>query len=255
MSRMPVVFIGHGSPMNALEDNDFTKNWRAIAAKLPRPQAILCISAHWFTEHQLVGASPQPEMIDDFYGFPAALSQVRYPAPGSPDLARRIAGLFPGGIGINTGRGLDHGVWSVLTHMYPEADIPVVPLSVNATNTPAESYRAGQWLRPLRDEGILILGSGNVVHNLRLMNRGMVGGYPWAIEFDNYIKNAIVSGDHRAVYNLRRAGEALKKSFHHRDHFDPLLYFLGAAEANEPVAVYNQEYVMGSMSMTSYVIG
>lgn len=254
MNSMPVLFVGHGSPMNIVENNRFTQGWAAIAQKIPRPQSILCISAHWYGS-EAVSSTHAPDTIHDFYGFPQELYHVEYPAPGAPDLADRVVDLFNGSIGVDPQRGLDHGAWSVLRFMYPEADIPVCQLSVSATHTPLESYKAGQRLRVLRKEGVLILGSGNIVHNLSLVGWDMAGGYGWADVFDAYIENALKKNRHDNVINYHKAGLASQKAVYYRDHFDPLLYVLGAAGADPVLQVFNNERVLGSVSMTSYLIG
>ncbi len=254
MSKMPVVFVGHGSPMNIVENNSFTKSWQSLGKALPVPKAIICVSAHWFEKGEKVSSTLSPKTIYDFYGFPPQLYQLTYPAPGAPGLAGRLHSRSKGNIGLNHDRGLDHGAWSVLYHMYPKADIPVCQLSVNAGFSPFESYQAGQWLAALREEGVLILGSGNVVHNLALINWEMEGGYPWADAFDQYIINAVTKGQHEDVINFSSQDTA-KKAFYYRDHFDPLLYALGATDKEEPVQVFNSERVLGSLSMTSFIIG
>jgi len=251
--KMPVVFVGHGSPMNIIERNRFTEGWIQMAAKLPKPRAIVCISAHWFTDGQSVSTAEQPETIYDFYGFPEELYQLTYPAPGAPATAGRVAGLLGPATGKESRRGLDHGAWSVLRFMFPQADIPVFQLSVNQLNSPQASYQAGGKLKPLRDEGVLILGSGDVVHNLQLVNWEMPNGYPWAESFDAYIKGALLAHNADEVINYERAGIREQKSFYYRDHFDPLLYCLGATEASDSVEVYNEATVLGALSMTSYL--
>lgn len=255
MDRMPVVFVGHGSPMNSLEKNRFTRGWQALAASLPRPEAILCISAHWYGKGNAVSSAVQPKTLHDFYGFPEALYAIGYPAPGAPALAGRVASLFAHNIVAMPDRGLDHGAWSVLRYMVPQADIPVCQLSVNEGLSPAESYATGRMLRPLRESGVLILGSGNIVHNLGLMDWDSKGGYPWADAFDAYIRRAITQGRHADAIDYARAGESAAQAFAYRDHYDPLLYALGATEEGEPVRVVNDARVLGSMSMTSYRIG
>ncbi|QQO08781.1 4,5-DOPA dioxygenase extradiol [Breznakiella homolactica] len=255
MKRMPVVFAGHGSPMNIVEQNQFTRGWAAMAEALPKPEAILCVSAHWFGPWDAVSETGTPETIHDFYGFPEELYAVQYPAPGAPDLARRTVSLMGPGTEADSRRGLDHGAWSVLHCMYPGADIPVCQLSVNAGNSPMESYLAGQKLSPLREEGVLILGSGNIVHNLSLVDWNRSGGYPWADEFDGYIRAAVEEGRYDAAVNYDAAGPSARRAFSSRDHYDPLLYTLGAADSGDPVRIFNSERVMGSLSMTSYIIG
>lgn len=254
MPKMPVVFVGHGSPMNVIEENTFTQGWKDMAQSIPRPKAIVCISAHWYGMGEKVSAAAKPETIYDFYGFPPALYQVKYEAPGAPQLAYEILGLLGEGVYLDNERGLDHGAWSVLHSMYPEADIPVCQLSVNARFTPEESYKAGRLLKPLREQEVLILGSGNIVHNLGLVNWEMQGGYAWADEFDLYIKDAIVKGEHDKVLNYSQH-PAAEQAFVYRDHYDPLLYVLGATDKEDTAHVLNEERVLGSLSMTSYIIG
>ena len=247
--------MGHGSPTNVAERNRFTDGWRTMAAAIPEPKAVLCVSAHWFGRGLAVSAAPKPETIHDFFGFPPELYQVHYPAPGAPHLAARVASLFGGEIWIDPDRGLDHGAWSVLHFMYPEAGIPVCQLSVNASFSPADSYRAGKTLRPLREEGVLIIGSGDVVHNLALIDWDRPGGYDWADAFDGYIRAAVTEGRYEDAVRYEKAGPAAGRAFTSRDHYDPLLYVLGAADSGEEARVFNDERVMGSLSMTSYIIG
>ena len=251
--RMPALFIGHGSPMNAIEDNSFSRAWSALGAKLTEPKAILSVSAHWFTRGTKVNDSPKPGMIYDMYGFPEELYQLNYPAPGSPELAYRVRSLVGDSVSIDNNWGLDHGTWSVLHRVFPQASIPVVQLSVNAMLTPAEHYAIGQTLRPLRDEGVLIFGSGNVVHNLSRVDWRMNDGQPWAQEFDQWIHQAIETGDHDSVIHYDRAGEAAQLSVPSMDHFAPLLYVLGASDADDAITTINAECTLGSMSMTSYL--
>lgn len=253
MGTMPVLFISHGSPMTIIEENDFIGQWREIAARIPRPRAILCISAHWYQKGHHVSLAERPRTIHDFFGFPGALYDIRYPAPGAPDLARRTAELLGEGVTLDPARGLDHGAWCVLHIMYPKADIPVCQLSVNAPLTTQQSYDTGRLLAPLREDGVLILGSGDVIHNLGIVDVQMKGGYPWADEFDAYIKDAIERREYDKVINYTQAGAAAKKAFVYRDHFDPLLYVLGATTPQDRVSVFNDARVMGSLSMTSYL--
>lgn len=254
MKKMPVIFVGHGSPMNIIEENTFRDGWKEMASILPKPKAIICISAHWFTHGEAVSMNDKPETIYDFYGFPEALYEIKYPAPGAPGLAKEIAALSDK-IQIDPNYGLDHGTWSVLHTMYPQADIPTLQVSVNADNSPIENYRIGQLLSKFRDEEVLIIGSGNIVHNLQLVDWDVNGGFTWADEFDDYIKQAILNGHHEEVINYSNAGDSARKAFQWRDHFDPLLYVLGASEKDEPVQVFNNERTLGSISMTSYIIG
>lgn len=251
MIQMPVVFVGHGSPTNVIEKNAFTKGWSEMATHIPKPKAILCVSAHWYNDMDAVSSAAQPDTIHDFYGFPDELYQVEYPAPGAPALAARVAALIPG-LQTDPTRGLDHGAWSVLHFMYPDADIPVTQLCVNAGNTPQESYHTGQSLRPLREEGVLIIGSGNIVHNLARVDWSMTGGFGWADAFDAYIKDAILGQRHDAIIQYQKAGQSAASAFSRRDHYDPLLYALGAAGGSNP-SVFNDARTLGSMSMTSYL--
>ena len=252
-SRMPVLFIGHGSPMNAIEDNEFSRAWTALGKTLEKPKAILSISAHWFTRGTKVNDSPTPAMIYDMYGFPDELYALKYPTPGSPELAYRTRDLVGDFVTIDNNWGIDHGTWSVLHRVFPGADIPVVQLSVNATLTPAEHYEIGKKLRSLRDEGVLIFGSGNVVHNLARVDWRMNDGQPWAQEFDQYIHRAVTSGRHQDVIDFANDGEPAQLSVPSIDHFAPLLYVLGASDANDQVRVINADCTLGSMSMTSYL--
>ncbi len=255
MNRMPVLFSGHGSPMNAIEDNQFTAQWEALGSKLPRPEAILSVSAHWFTPGTKVSDAEQPKMVYDMYGFPKALYEIVYAAPGSPRFAHAAKELIGERAEVDNSWGLDHGTWSVLHKVYPRADIPVFQLSVDRSAPPAVHYQIGQALKPLRDQGVLIFGSGNIVHNLARVNWNMEGGLPWAQEFDAYIKQSILAGEHDKAVRFQEAGPSAKLAVPLMDHYAPLLYVLGASEGGEPVYVYNDACVMGSLSMTGYLIG
>ncbi|NDL66476.1 4,5-DOPA dioxygenase extradiol [Anaerotalea alkaliphila] len=259
MMKMPVLFIGHGSPMNAVEDNSFTRSWEKVAEKIPRPKAILSVSAHWYTEGTRVLEAEAPRTIHDMYGFPRELYEIVYDAPGAPELARRAKGMLPVEASTDNSWGIDHGTWSVLQRMYPERDIPVFQVSVDATAPPEAHLAMGRSLQPLREEGVLILGSGNVVHNLRLVDFHKRDGFPWADMFDRWILDRVrkngrlhrpeEAADHGA------AGEAGRLAVPTPDHFYPLLYVLGAAEQGEQVEVFNESRIMGSVSMTCYLIG
>ncbi len=254
-SRMPALFVGHGSPMNAIEENDFSRGWEHIAREIPRPQAILSVSAHWYVPGSRINDSTAPNLIYDMYGFPKALYEVSYPAPGAPELAASVQRLLPGHVATDNSWGIDHGTWSVLRRMYPAADIPVTQLSIDRRLSAAEHYRMGRALGGLRDEGVLILGTGNVVHNLALVNWHMDGGFAWNDEFDGYIRDRIIEGDHESVINHHSAGASAKMAFTTMEHYYPLLYVLGASAHEDRVRVFNEAAVLGSISMTSYVMG
>ncbi len=254
-TRMPVLFMGHGSPMNAIEDNEFSQAWSATAAGLPRPQAILCVSAHWETRGPAVTSMTQPRTIHDFFGFPPELYAVQYPAPGSPELARRTGDLLDGAhISMDTSWGLDHGAWSVLKRMYPAADIPVVQLSLDRTQDPPAHYELGRRLAPLRDEGVLIVGSGNIVHNLRLMAWQDIA-YEWARDFDLLVKGWIETGDHQPIIHYEQHGQGALLSVNTAEHYLPLLYVLGAQQPGEPVSFFAEKVWGGSISMRCVKIG
>ena len=251
--RMPALFVGHGTPMNAIEDNAFTKRWVEISENIPRPEAILAISAHWYTEGTRITDEAQPKMVYDMYGFPEELYEVKYNAKGSPELAHSIKGLIKGNVDIDNSWGYDHGTWSVLHKMYPKADIPVVQLSIDRNASAETHFQIGQEINSLRDKGVLIFGSGNVVHNLSKINWEMQGGYSWAVDFDNYIKDKITKRQYKDVINYKTAGESSKSAFYTPEHFYPLLYVLGASREEDRVSVFNDSCTMGSMSMTCYL--
>lgn len=254
MPRMPVLFVGHGSPMNAVEDTEFTREWARLPDHIPAPKAILVISAHWFTRGLRVTDAAQLRMVYDMYGFPEELYRIVYPAPGAPELAHRAAALLSGtAVKIDNTWGLDHGAWTVLHRMYPQAQYPVCQLSVDGT-APAEAQLAvGQKLADLRNEGVLILGSGNVVHNLREVGWDMAGGYPWADEFDRYVREHIEASDFDAVVRYAGTGNSARRAVPSPDHFYPLLSVLGAVAPEDRVTVFNDARVMGSLSMTGYL--
>ncbi|MFV0527359.1 MAG: 4,5-DOPA dioxygenase extradiol [Lachnospiraceae bacterium] len=253
MSKMPLVFVGHGSPMNAVEDNHFVRDWQAVAGQIPTPKAILCISAHWYTDATYITADERPAMIYDMYGFPSELYEIQYPAVNDLSLVTEIESLLAGRAVKMPGRGYDHGVWSVLCHMYPQADIPLCQLSIDASLPIAEHYKIGKSLAALREQGVLILGSGNVVHNLGRVGWDMSGGYPWAEEFDAYIKEHIVKRDDDAVIHFEKAGASARQAVPYPDHFIPLLYILGASGEEDQVSTFADGCVLGSLSMTSYI--
>ena len=255
-SRMPVVFFGHGSPMNALDLNQYTESWRRLGDSIPKPEAILCVSAHWYTEGTAVTAMDKPKTIHDFYGFPQALFDVQYPAPGDPRLASRVRELLaPVDVRLDESWGLDHGTWSVLKHAYPGADIPVVQLSIDGTQQPQFHYETGKRLAPLRDEGVLVAGSGNVVHNLRLMKRAGGAPFDWAVRFNESIREALASRDHRALVDFEKLGEAARLSVPTPEHYLPLLYVAALQGDDEPLSFVVDGYDLGSVSMLTVAAG
>ena len=266
-ARMPVVFLGHGSPMNAIEDNEYRRSWQALGTefgvKWPTPQLILCISAHWLTPGWWLTAMARPKTIHDFGGFPKALFDQQYPAPGFPQAAHEIAALVhqPGGalpLSLDLEAwGLDHGAWVVLQQMFAQADIPVVQLSMDYSRPPAEHYALGQQLKCLRERGVLIMGSGNIVHNLRTMQAGAASNqaYDWALEFDNTIADYLTHGNFTAVQNFQALGAIAQQSQPTHEHFLPLLYATGAVDAHETPQFFNTSFQAASISMRSVVWG
>lgn len=262
MTRMPVVFFGHGSPMIALETNDTTRSWAATAARIEqlygRPKAILCISAHWLTRGIAVTAMAAPQTIHDFGAFPQALFDVQYPAPGDPVLAARVRDLLaPTPVALDQSQwGLDHGTWSVLLKAYPQADIPVVQLSMDTSLSPAGHYAVGQRLRALRDEGILIVGTGNIVHNLSRMDFRNKDATPfdWAQRFNDHVRNAILSDRPEGAIDFASLGQDAQESVPSPDHYWPLLYVLGARDPDD-VAGFGPDHIEHrSLSMTSVLL-
>jgi 4,5-DOPA dioxygenase extradiol len=258
--RMPVLFVGHGSPMNAIEENEFAAGWREAGKKLPRPSAILCISAHWESKGTKVTVMEKPETIHDFGGFPRELYEVQYPAPGSPELATATKETVRDRvIELDRTWGLDHGAWSVIRRMYPDADVPVVEMSLDYQSSPQQHYDLARELAPLRRKGILIIGSGNMVHNLGLVsweNLNTPGyAYDWALEAGEAMRRYIISGDHSPMINYGSQGNAFRLAIPTPEHFLPLLYTLALQEPDEPVALFNDRPVAGSLTMTSVKIG
>ena len=255
-ARLPVLFLGHGSPMNAIADNDWSRAWAQLGADLPRPKAVLMISAHWETMGaSAVSAAENPETIHDFGGFPQALFDVRYDAPGDPALALRVAQLLsPDPVAQHPTRGLDHGAWGVLRPMYPNADVPVVQLSLDRGRPDQWHYDAGRRLAALRDEGVLIVGSGDIVHNLRAVNfRG--GETPdWAPRFNDQAKALIAASDHRPLIDWRTLGPDADAAINSAEHYLPLLYVLGAQQAGDAVSFFTDE-LFAAISMTSVRVG
>jgi 4,5-DOPA dioxygenase extradiol len=255
--RLPALFVGHGSPMNALEHNDYTRAWRALGESLPRPRAILAISAHWYTRGTFVTSNDRPPTIHDFGGFPQPLFEVSYPAAGAPALAGRVAALLaPLNARESADWGLDHGTWSVLAHTYPAADIPIVQLSIDGTQPPAFHLAVGRRLAALRDEGILVFGSGGIVHNLgRLQRDGAAVTPGWAQEFDDWVRERAAAADHEALVDFASRGDAARLSVPTPEHFLPLLYVLGTQQPGDTVSVPVSGFDLGSLSMTSIVVG
>lgn len=258
-SRMPALFLGHGSPMNVLEENIYTETWRELGKTLPRPKAIIAVSAHWYTRGTAVTAMEKPRTIHDFGGFPQALFDTHYPAPGSPALAQQVAdALAPVAVELDREWGFDHGSWGVLIKMYPDADIPVVQLSVDGTKPPAYHFELGRKLAALREQGIMIVASGNVVHNLRMVRwGGDAAAYPWAESFNQYVRDNLSwegeSEQHPLVNFMQHEGAALSNPT--PEHYLPLLYVLGARAAGEAIAIPVDGIVMGSLSMLSVQVG
>ena len=255
--RMPAAFIGHGTPMNALETNRYSETWQRFGRDLPTPKAILAISAHWFTRGIGVTAMERPKTIHDFGGFPQALFEMQYPAPGDPSLAQRVQSLLePLAVHLDQGWGLDHGTWSILVHVYPKAQIPVVQLSIDGTQPAAFHYEIGRKLTALRDEGILILGSGNVVHNLRTMQRTeTAAAYDWATAFNDSVRQCIEHRDHPPLIDYARFGQAAQLSIPTPEHYLPLLYVLGAQREDESASILIDGIDLASISMLSVVVG
>lgn len=254
---MPAYFIGHGSPMNAIEENEFVAGWRNAIKGIPTPKAILCISAHWLTRGTLVTAMKQPRTIHDFGGFPKQLFDAQYPAPGEPELAELVKETIQSTqVELDQEWGLDHGTWSVLKPIFPKADIPVLQVSIDIAKPGKWHYELAKELVGLRRRGILIIGSGNMVHNLGMINFRMPdAGFDWATESNELFKQYIVSGDHTPLLDYLKLGKAAKLSIPTPDHYYPLLYALALQRENEKVALFNDKAVMGSLTMTSVRIG
>jgi 4,5-DOPA dioxygenase extradiol len=256
-AKMPVLFVGHGSPMNAIEQNEFTEGWQTVSRSLPLPNAILCISAHWETKGTFVTAMEKPQTIHDFGGFPQALFDVQYPAPGSPGLAAETQSLVAKtAVGLDGKWGLDHGAWSVIKVMYPGANIPVIQMSLDYLQDPQYHYDLAKELASLREKGVLIIGSGNMVHNLRVLDWDKPNqGFDWAQEINAKFKNLIFDNDHQQLINYRNLGRGAELAVPTPEHYLPLLYALALKTKNEEVTFFNDKSVMGSISMTSVRIG
>jgi 4,5-DOPA dioxygenase extradiol len=254
---MPVLFVGHGSPMNAIEHNEFTEGWLKITGAIPRPKAILCISAHWETRGTFVTGMAKPKTIHDFGGFPQELFDVQYPAPGSPELAKETQEtITKTPVALDDKWGLDHGAWSVIRQMYPDASVPVVQVSLDYSQSPQSQYDLARELAPLRKRGVLIIGSGNMVHNLRKIDWSKQSqGFDWAVEANDRLKHLVVSNDHQQLINYQNLGTAIAMAIPTPEHYLPLLYALALKSGDEEVTFYNEKLVMGSISMSSVKIG
>jgi 4,5-DOPA dioxygenase extradiol len=249
----PTIFFGHGSPMNAIENNTFTQKWKEVTATISKPKAILVISAHWQTIGTQITGSEILETIHDFGGFPQELFDVQYPAKGNPELAQEIAENL--GIKIDKNWGLDHGAWSVLQQIYSDAKIPILQLSLDYNKTPQQHFEFGQKLAYLRQQGVMIIGSGNIVHNLNLIDWSNTNQNAWATEFNNIIIENIQKGNYEDLINYQKYGQIAQKSVPSDEHYLPLLYILGASNPNDKIEIFNNEVVLGSIAMTSVVIG
>lgn len=254
---MPMLFVGHGNPMNAIEQNEFSLEWKKVAGQLPKPNAILCISAHWETKGTQVTAMEKPKTIHDFGGFPKALFEVEYPALGNPALASEIQNsLAPTEVVLDQQWGLDHGCWSVISVMYPKADIPVLQLSLDYTKGSAYHFQLARQLQFLRKKGVLIVGSGNMVHNLRILDwKNPNGAYDWATEANEGLKSMIVAEDYNKLCQAESISKSYQLAIPTPDHYHPMLYILGLKNKNENLRFFNDKTVMGSISMTSFIVG
>lgn len=257
--KMPVLFIGHGSPMNAIEENEFVKGWRETGQTLPKPAAILCISAHWETKGTYVTAMEKPKTIHDFGGFPSELYEVQYPAAGSPELAGETKNIIKNAeVGLDYNWGLDHGCWSVVKRLYPDADIPVFQLSLDYFQPAQNHFDLAKELSPLREKGVLIIGSGNMVHNLGMVAWNKLNqpgfGYDWALEASEMMKKYVLNSDFKQLIDYRSHGKAYNMAIPTPEHYLPVLYALALKDENETVALFNDKAVAGSLTMTSFKI-
>jgi 4,5-DOPA dioxygenase extradiol len=258
--KMPALFIGHGSPMNAIELNDFSKSWQALGKSLTKPNYILCVSAHWETRGTFVTAMEKPPTIHDFGGFPQELFDVQYPAPGSTAFAKQTKETVTSTtVGLDDKWGLDHGSWSILKHLYPAADVPVLQLSIDYTKDAQYHYDLAKQLKVLRSKGVLIIGSGNMVHNLGMVDWRKMNepdyGYDWALEARAKMNKFILEGNHKDLVDFKKQGKAFDLSIPTPEHYLPLIYTLALQDTNEPVSLFNDKALMGSLTMTSVKIG
>ncbi len=255
---MPVIFFGHGNPMNAVSKNAYTDGWVSIGKSIRRPRAVLAVSAHWYIPGCAVTANLMPRTIHDFGGFPQELYQVKYPAPGSPELARRVEDLIaPVSVGLDESWGLDHGTWAVLTHVFPGADIPIVQLSIDERQPPSFHYEIGKRLASLREEGVLVMGSGNIVHNLHAYawGRREVEPFDWAVRFENHVRELLIKGDDAQLVAYKGSGRDAMLSVPTPEHYLPLLYLLGLRKGKEQVSFPVQGVDGGSVSMLAVQMG
>ena len=257
---MPVLFVGHGSPMNGIEDNDFSKRWKEMAKEMPTPAAVLVISAHWFTRGTKITAMDFPPTIHDFGGFPQALFDVQYNAPGHPALAKETAALITStAVELNHDWGLDHGAWTIIRHMYPQANIPVLQLSIDYTKGAQYHYDLAKEIYALRKKGVLIMGSGNMVHNLGMIAWDKMKepeyGYDWALQLNDQFKNLINAGDHQSLIKYEALGKEARLAIPTPEHYLPLMYTLGLKGEQDPVSFFNDKAVAGSLTMTSVKLG
>lgn len=257
---MPVLFIGHGSPMNGIEDTEFSRRWTQMAKEIPTPKAVLVVSAHWFTKGTQITAMDFPKTIHDFGGFPQELFAVQYPAPGNPVLAKETVELIHSAkVELDHDWGLDHGTWTVVRHMYPDAKIPVLQLSIDYTKGPQYHYDLAKELYALRKKGVLIIGSGNMVHNLRMVAWDKMKepgyGYDWALQMNDRFKNLITTGDHKPLINYESLGKEAMLAIPTPEHYLPLLYTLGLKGNKDNISFFNDKAVAGSLTMTSVKVG
>lgn len=258
--RTPVLFLGHGSPMNGIEDNEFVQEFIKQGEQLEKPNAIVVVSAHWETKGTFVTAMENPRTIHDFGGFPKELYEVQYPAPGNPELAKEISELIEpeNTVQLDEKWGLDHGSWTVVKHLFPNANVPVIQLSLDYSLTPTQHYDLAKQLKKLRDKGVLIVGSGNIVHNLRKIDMSKTDGYygyDWAIEADEKMKQWILEGDHKKLIDFKNQGEAFNLAIPTPEHYLPLLYSLALTEKDEDIRIFNDHPLAGSLTMTSVKFG
>ena len=257
---MPVLFIGHGSPMNGIESNIYSRRWEELGTKLPIPKAVICVSAHWLTQGTSITAMPNPRTIHDFGGFPDELFKVEYPAPGDPALAEETKKLITSvNVGLDHDWGLDHGTWTVVRRMYPSAEIPVLQLSIDYDKPAQYHFDLAKELSALRKKGVLIIGSGNMIHNLRMAAwdklNGPEYGFDWALEINSVFKKNILERNFQALINYDSLGEAAKLAIPTPDHYYPMIYSLGLIEKNEDVSLFNDKVIGGSLNMTSFKAG